>query len=580
MELRRQAGCSASFRFVQRTILVALVLVVLAGLSGAAWWLSRREAPHQVVLPPTSQTPKPAVEPDKPVELGRTEASDATVGFGSLETTVAFPLQVELELVRGKFTPQAPGAPPLGAGSSAQLRGRITGANGQGARAEIAFIGGTNKGRVLYTDGSGEFGALDLQPGLAIIDVTGSGIVGSQRERLLRQERETLLNISYTRPAHVFGTVYDDQGKPLPDAQVTFDGQVVRTDEFGVFEVPLAAPGDALVLVEKPGFALYREVTTVPLAGKIDKDKLQFRLQRAARLQVSVPDVINASEQAWFFILPESASGQRTYPWHLVNPQRVWPGGTTTIESLPTGTYSARLFQAGATSVPKVAAVALGPGDTALLEFHLEPAPVVQGVVKDGGRPEPGVTVRLEAPDRTAANLSVFGQTNYLALEHDVFPNMPTAVQEVVSNAQGEFTLSANEAIAGVRYVTAISKDQKRVASVVLKPGDTHLELVLEPLAGGNGELRFVTNGRIQPLPIEVRVNGAPRDKVLVPAGRDLRIGGLTSGSWLVNVSWNGESIWKRVPVEIDGEVTREIVLPEGAITGQDADTLLRAGKR
>lgn len=566
---------------MQRTILVVLVLVVLAGLSGAAWWLSSHEpAKKSVVVPPTSQTPKPVEEPDKPPQLDRVEVSDGDVNYGSLETTVAFPLQIEMELVHGKFTPTAPGVPPLGAGSTAQLRGKITGANGQGARAEITFVGGTNKGRVLYTDGAGEFGATDLQPGIAIIDVTGSGIVGSQRERLLRQERETLLNISYTRPAHVFGTVYDDQGKPLPDAQVTFDGQVVRTDDRGVFEVPLAAPGDALVLVEKPGFALYREVTTVPLAGKIDKDKLQFRLQRAARLQVTVADVINANEQAWFFILPEADAGQRSFPWHLVNPQRVWPGGTTTIESLPAGTYSGRLFQAGATSVPKVAAVSLGPGDTALLEFHLEPAPVVQGVVKDNGKPEPGVTVRLEAPDRTAANLSVFGQTNYLALEHDVFPNMPSAVQEVVSNAQGEFTLSANEAVSGVRYVTAISKDQRRVASVVLKPGDTHLELALAPLEDGKGELRFVTNSRIQPLPLDVRVNGAPREKAVIPAGRDLRIGGLPSGSWLVTVSWNGESIWKRVPVEIDGEVTREIVLPEGAIAGQDADTLMRAGKR
>jgi hypothetical protein len=566
---------------VQRTILVVLVLVVLAGFAGGAFWLVHRDpAPKRVVVPVPVQPVKPAEDPDKPPDLVRTDANDGHVEYGSVETTVAFPLLVELELVRGKFTPSAPGAPVLGSGSNAQLRGRITGANGQGARAEITFVGGTNKGRVLYTDGAGEFGATDLQPGIAIIDVTGNGIVGSQREKLLRQEREAQLNISYTRPAHVFGTVFDDQNKPLADAQVTFDGQVVRTDETGVFEVPLVAPGDALVLVEKPGFALYREVTTVPFAGKIEKDKLQFRLERAARLQVTVADVINASEQAWFYILPESDAGQRKYPWHLVNPQRVWPGGTTTIEGLPSGTYSARLFQAGATSIPKVASVSLGPGDTSLLEFHLEPAPVVQGIVKDNGKPEPGVTVRLEAPDRTAANLSVFGQTNYLSLEHDVFPNMPSAVQEVVSNARGEFTLSANESVSGMRYITAISKDQKRVASVVVKPGDTHVDLVLEALEGGKGELRLLTNKRIQALPLDVRVNAAPREKIVVPAGRDLRIGDLPSGSWLVTISWNGESIWKRVPVEIDGEATREIVLPEGAIVGQDSDTLIRAGKR
>ncbi len=567
---------------MQRTLLVVLVCVVLAGLSGGAWWLSRRGPVAQpvVVTAPTTTT-SPSDDHEKPPELARTSASDGSVEIGSIETTVIYPLVVELELVRGKFAPNANGAPVLGAGSTAQLRGRITGANGQGARAEITFVGGTNSGRVLYTDGAGEFGATDLQPGIAIVDVTGAGIVGSEREVRLRQERESLLNISYLRPTRVAGTVYDDQAKPLPDVKITFDGQVAHTDEFGVFEVPLVAPGEALVLVEKPGFALYREVVTVPFGGKIEKDKLQFRLRRAARLQVTVADVINSSEQAWFYILPEAdGGGQRSFPWHLVNPQRVWPGGTLTIESLPTGTYSARLFQAGATSLPKVAAVALGAGETATVEFHLEPAPVLQGVVRDQGRPEPGVTVRLEAPDRTAANLAVFGQTNYLYLENDVFPNLPSAVQEVVSNSKGEFTLSANESVSGTRYITAVSKDQRRVASVMVKPGDTNVDLVLEPLADGQGELRFVTNPRIQALPLDVRVNGTPREKTTVPAGRDLRVTGLPRGSWLVSVSWNGESIWKRVPVEIEAEATRQIVLPEGAIVGQDADTVLRSGKR
>jgi len=567
---------------VQRNLLVVLVCLVLVGLLGGAWWISRRgpaPAPVVEVIPP--QPSASVEEPTKPTELEpRTDANDGTVGLESIETTVVYDLVVEAELIHGKFTPSALGTAPLGSGSSAQLRGKITGANGQGTRAEVTFLGGTNKGRVLYTDGTGEFGATDLQPGINVVDVTGASIVGAQREVLLRQERESLLNISFLRPARVAGTVFDDQAKPLADAQVTFDGQVVRTDEFGIFEVPLVAPGEALVLVEKPGFALYRETTTVPFAGKIDKDKLKFRLARAARLQVSVADVINSNEQAWFFILPEADAGQRTFPWHLVNPQRVWPGGTITIDSLPTGSYSARLFQAGATAVPKVAAVTLGAGDTASLEFHLEPAPVVQGLVTLDGKPEPGVTVRLEAPDRTAANLSVFGQSNYLALEHDVFPNMPSAVQEVVSDARGEFTLSANEAIAGVRYITAISKDQRRFASVVVKPGDTHVDLVLEPIADGNGELRFVTNPRHQALPLDVRVNGAPREKTFVPAGRDLRIAGLQRGSWLVSVTWNGESIWKKVPVEIDTEATREITLPEGAIAGQDADTVLRSGRR
>ncbi|MBL8860162.1 MAG: carboxypeptidase regulatory-like domain-containing protein [Planctomycetes bacterium] len=563
---------------MQRTTLVLLAAFVLAGLTGAAWWLTRQKS---VVEPIQIDIAAPAapVEPTSPeTQLARTSASDGS--FGSLDTTVVFPLEIELELVRGKYVPNAPGAVPLGTGSNAVLKGRIIGPKGEGSSAVIEFVGGTNTGRVLHCDLNGEFGANDLQPGLGIVRVRGRDIIGSQREVLLRQERETLLNISYARTSRAEGVVFDADGKPMTDALVTFDGQEVRTDENGVFSLAFVAPGEALVIVEKPGFSAYRELVTVPFGGRIDKERLQFRLRRAARLQVTVVETINAAQQAWFYILPENDSAQRSFPWHRVNPQRVWPGGTLTIDDLPAGSYSARLFQAGATTTPKVAAVALGPGDTTILEFHLEPAPVIQGVVKDNGRPEPGVIVRLEAPDRTQANLAVFGQTNYMALETDVFPNMPTAVQEAITNAQGEFTLSANESVSAVRYVTAMSKDQKRAAHAVLKPGDTHVELVLVPFVDGKSALRFVTNPRHQALPLKVVVNGAPRELGVAQPGRDILVPELPSGSWLMTVTWHGEPVLKREPIDLDGEVAREIELPEGAIGGQDSSTVQRAGKR
>ncbi len=229
---------------------------------------------------------------------------------------------------------------------------------------------------------------------------------------------------------------------------------------------------------------------------------------------------------------------------------------------------------------PKVAAVNLGPGDTSVVEFHLEPAPVIQGVVKDGNSFAAGVTVRMEAPDRTAANLAVFQRESYLFMENDVFPSLPTAVQEVVSNGQGEFTLTRNESVSPVRYVTATSKDQKRAAYVVLKPGDASVELVLQPIEDGHSALRLVTNPRHQALPLAVTVNGTPREKSKAPPGRDIVIGELLSGTWNVTVRWNGATVLSRLLVDVDGEVSREIVLPEGAIAGQDADTVLRSGQR
>lgn len=566
---------------VQRTHLVSLVALVLCALVGGVWWITHRAPPRQPAeLARVQEPPQPAEIERASAELERAPANDGAVEFGSLETTVVFPLEVELEILRARFRPEAPGVPALGSGSNAAVKGRIVGPDTRGARAEITFVGGTNTGRVLHTDGNGAFGANDLQPGISVVTVTGPGLVGAQREMLLRPERETQFNVGFVRPSRVAGTVYDHEGKPLSEAAVTFDGQLAHTDETGVFELQAVAPGEVLVIVEKPGFAAYRELVTVQFGTKIEKEKLQFRLQRAARLQVNVPDRMNSTEQAWFYLLPEADGSQRRFPWHLVNPQRIWSGGSLTIEGLPTGTYSARLFQAGAEAAPKVAAVSLGAGETAIVDFHLAPAKVVQGIVRDRGRTEAGIVVRMEAPDRTQANLTVFQRESYLHLENDVFPNLPTAVQEVVSNGQGEFTFSAHEDVSAVRYVTATSKDQRRFAFVVVKPGDTHVELELVPIEDGQSELRLATNARHQALPLVVTVNGAPRDQVLVPPGRDVRIGGLQRGTWVANVRWNGEWILKSAAIDLDGEVTRDVVLPEGAIAGQDADTARRAGRR
>lgn len=567
---------------MQRTFLVVLLFLVVAGLGGGIWWVSHEHVPPgPAPVGPSNSTASNAVHGDTIPELEARTTLDSTVpeNIGSLETTVVFPLEIELELVRGKDTINVPGAPPLGTGANAQLKGTILGPDGKGARAEVTFVAGTNIGRILYADASGAFGANDLQPGLAIVTVAGQGIAGSQREVRLRQQRESLLNISYARPARVSGVVYDAENKPLAGVVVNLDGQVTTTDDTGQFDYPLVAAGEVLALVEKPGFAAYRELVTVPSGGKLDKERVHFRLRKGARLQVSVVERLNASEQAWLYVLPEDGTGQRSFPWHLVNPTRVWPGGTATIEDLPSGSYSVRVFQAGALTKPNVARASLGPNETTTLEFHLEPAAVVQGVVKDGGQPSVAAIVHLEAPDRTQANLSVFGQSNYLFLESDVLPNLPPAVQEASTNSRGEFTLSANESISPVRYVTARSSDGKRVAHAVLNPGASTVELALAPLVSGASELRFATNPRFQALPLKVTINGAPRAFEPVPPGRDLRVDALPSGSWLVSVKWSGHVIMAQVPIELDGEVTREIELPEGAIAGQDADTVLRSGK-
>jgi hypothetical protein len=277
-------------------------------------------------------------------------------------------------------------------------------------------------------------------------------------------------------------------------------------------------------------------------------------------------------------MLPGNPSAQRKFPWYKDNPRPVTPGGTARFDDLPGGMVTLRLFHSGAIAKPEYASVMLAAGETATAEFHLEAAPVVQGVVTDDGAPAVGAEVVLEAPDRTKAMLSVLGQSNFLFLENEVFPNMPPAMQRVVTNGRGEFVLNANEAASGVRYLTATSRDGKRMAHSVVQPSATKVDLALEPIRGGNSVLRLVMNGRTQPLPVKISVDGAPREQHALGAGRDLLIDQLPSGSWLVTARWNGETLLDRKPVQLDGEAPLEVQLPDGALVGQDADTIHRTG--
>lgn len=565
-------------------VLLGLTVAIVAGGGVAAWWFLRESPPPLAVVEIATVPDIPASTPDPHPANGDTRAlelaEDDAPAFQSLETTVVWPLKVELKLERAASSPTADGAPPMGSGATARLVGSVVDGKNGGVRAQVKFVAGPNEGRTLYSDALGRFGAENLNPGLSVVSITGPGIPGAQREVRLRPQRETQLNVPFGRPARVFADVMDKDAKPLAGAVVTLDGQVAETKEDGLVEFSAVAPGEVLVLVEKPGFAKLRRTLNLPGGNVVERGRLKFRLDPGASLQVSITDPLNSGQQATLFVLPEDAAAERKFPWHKVNPVRIWPGGTAIVEDLPEGRVSLRLYHAGAAAKPSHLSVELHPGQRKTVEFGLVAAPVVTGIVTDGGAPATGAIVRIEAPDRTAAMLSVFGGTSYLALESDVMPDLPPAVQDATTNDKGEYQLSASEDVAPVRYLTARSRDGKRVAHRVLNRGDLRADLDLAALAGGAGELAIQTNDRIQPLPVEVTVEGSPRDPFVLPLGRDLRVGELPEGSWLVTVRWNDAVLTKDQPLEIHGETRLFLALPEGAILGQDAETRRRAGKR
>jgi hypothetical protein len=108
------------------------------------------------------------------------------------------------------------------------------------------------------------------------------------------------------------------------------------------------------------------------------------------------------------------------------------------------------------------------------------------------------------------------------------------------------------------------------------------VSLVFAPIEEGRAALSLDFGGRHQGLPVVVSISGRPREEVTVPADEPLTIGGLATGSWRLKASWNGQLLSGasgQQEFELDSDRTVSLALPPGAISGQDADTLLRAGR-
>lgn len=572
----------SAMRPSSRNALLVLVAAGAVALAGGLWLVIGRAAPAPAVVagPIEPATGGREVErATEPIEREPEALAVPSIDDASLGTTVAYPLRVELELVRASLALQAADAPPVGAGATARLRGSVShGAAGE-TRVEVRFVAGLNEGRVLYSDRTGAFGANDLYPGLSLVEIRGVGIPGALREVRLRADRDSQLHVPFGRPAAIHGRVRDREDKGIAAARVEVDGQQTETDEEGWFFLPRVAPGEVIAIATKEGWAGARQQLMVVAGSVLERGKFALTLEPAGRLQVTIADRINVDGEALLYVLPSSLDQERKFPWHRINPVRIFPGGTQTIEDLPESHVTLRLFHAGAVAQPRERNVSIQSGHTATVTLELEPAPIVKGVVTRDGAPVADAVVRLEVPERVAAIASSVGG-DWLSIEREILPNLPSAVQQTTTNALGQFVLSANEAVSPVRYLVALSPDGKARGGAVLRGGETHVDLALEPLAAGERELVLQMEGRVQALPVEVVVDGAPREPILLPPGRDLHVGGLVAGSWKLSARWSSEVLVESQPVELTEDVSLSLTLPQGAIVGADEDERKRAGKR
>jgi hypothetical protein len=525
------------------------------------------EVPIEVIIPK-------GVGPQIDIQ-SRATRNDAVTSSREAEaqepTDIFFPLELSLSLVEPAKRLAADGVGAYGSGARARLEGHLFGRDTNGVAGEIRFTSGANMGRVLKCDAGGGFGAHDLYPGLSIVRITGPMIAGAEREVLLRNDRKSVLNIGFGRPAVVHGRVQDEAGDPIVGARVTMDGQETFTDLEGAFYYPRMTSGQVLLFVEKENYVAWRERYNVKAGATITGDKLVYTLRPAARLEVRIAESLGARQAAQVFLLP--AAGARTsrdFPWHRVNPVSVHPGGTSTLEGLPPGNLQLYLFHAGARAKPRVSSVSLKAGRLTKTVLHLEPAPMLKGRVSLDGEPVSRALVKLEAPDQVQTTLSTFGQPAGF-LEVGVFPNLPTSVQAVWSDPAGRFTFSSNEQISPIRYITAEGPDGDTWAGEIVRRGTREVELKLKEIPPDECVIEFQMEGRKLTLPVQVTVEGAPRVAVSLPADQEFRVEELAKGRWKVNARWNSQPLLRDVILDLDDETALFIPLPEAAKSGGSA---------
>ncbi|HEX6884996.1 MAG TPA: carboxypeptidase-like regulatory domain-containing protein [Planctomycetota bacterium] len=564
---------------MNRPLLIVLLLALLAGLgaflllsdSGGRGGGERSPAPLRAeALPDASAAPAQLIPPPQ-----------VRTSSGPVHTTVLWPAKVELELLEARFLPKEEGVPPVGSGAGARLSGRIADVRDQGVAAEIHFLAGANAGRVLRADPEGRFGAVDLYPGLSVLEVRGPGTLGSRREVRLRRGQETLLNIGYGRPGAVMGKVQDSTGKGLEGAHVTVDGTRTTTDTEGRFFLNAVAAGQVLCEVELEGFAYYQELVWVAGADTTAQDRMTFTLKPEAKLTLALSGNAGGPGPAQVYVFsdrPEfnanSAFRNEGFPWHKLNPIEVFPGRPVTIGKLRPEVVKIHVFRPGAKAAMKVVNLAASQRDVVI---DLQPAPTLTGTVMQDGKPVANAFVKLEAPDRVRATLAYFTEPSYY-LETAVMPNLPPGLQETRTDREGRFVLTAWEDVSPVRYLEARGPGGGGWAGRFVKPGESGVTLELASVELGDSTLLVEFPGRHQGLPLELWIGGSPTAEQTLAPEQDLEIESLVAGRWRAKVSWHAQPLLEE---ELELSDVKRLVVPliPECVEGQSEEQWKRAGR-
>ncbi len=493
-------------------------------------------------------------------------------------TRVLFPLELKLELLRESGIPEVPNGPALGSGRSSQIIGRVADARGNAAEGEVRFVSGPNRGRTLRLDSEGRFGANDLFPGLSVVDVVCPGQIGARREVRLGVGQRAELNLGFGRPAAVSGRVVDEAGQPLGEAAVHFDGQLTTTGESGYFGFSAIASGRVVVEVTHPSYAPWRSLVSVTHASNITADRMRVTLQRGAQLNLSLLNDVGGPAPVELYIVPVGLGAERKFNWTKFQPVQM-TGRQIELPGLPPVRVQVHAFRRGALSVPRLLNVTLAAGAESNVTLEFQPAPKLVGRVIENDRVVAGARVRLSAADPNAVASTVFGQPmGYL--QSEVLPLLPPSRQEALTGDDGRFEFSAWSQASAWRLLEVENADGSARRRLAVGPDEREVEVDLTGAGlGPAGTLRLQLPPRFQGLPVELVVDGRPRDPFELAPDQDLEVADLPAGSWRLSARWWDRIVAELDLVEIEGLVELPLVLPQGAIDGQDDETWRRSGR-
>jgi len=582
---------------MSRAVLLSLFIVVALGGLGAFFVLGERPvswADDGVSAPlvPLGEIPRASggAQTDTPREMrtavdlvGPPSVGSSAAEPGTATSTVIFPLELELSLSSRASVPRTGDMSPFRAGAVAGIQGVITSRGGKpAAGATVEFSAGPNAGRVLVADARGRYGATDLWQGLSTVLVRADGAVSERPVRLARLAR-TPLSVDFGGTAYVGLTVQDSAAQPLEGAEVRVDGTVQYSDAQGVVVFPNVTAGKVLTNVRKEGYVRIERELSLARGTEVKAAQNVYMLRRGATLVVNVRHAGASTVPAQLYLSPAGGPGGpggttlREFPWHSVSPIEVSPGRAVTITDLPEDMLHMRVFHPGSRAEPATSHVRLHVGQPTQFELRLGAAPTVIGRVLREGKPAEGVKVTLEAPDRDFVTTASLDQKPMYSQEM-VLPHMPSAYQETVTDSRGSFTMTAYQGVEDGRYLVAESRDGRWRAARLVNAGgaDIVLELVEVPEKGGALEVDFP--GQFQGLPIELRVDGRPRDPFVLRPGVPLVVDDLEHGTWRVHALWEGQDVIRRQVVEIGVSPAKlSGTLPEGALKGQTEDERRRA---